>query len=129
MKPDDQAVPAIVFALSTKDGGLRAYPGPPEAAAHCRAADVRNRAWLFFADDGSPLEARFVPPLAASNTYELHRAMSGRWLQERLAEVKKVEGGGLTTVAELVETLKMNRGKRIAAQGKRQRVECSAPGR
>jgi hypothetical protein len=111
-------VPATVFALATKDGGLRAFPGAQEAQAHCKAADVRKRGWLFFSDDGSPLEARFVPPLAASNTYELHRAMSGRWLQERLAEVRKVEGGGLTTVAELVEMLKVNRGKRIAAQGK-----------
>jgi len=108
-----------VFALATKGGGLRAFAGAPEVAAHCKAADVRNRGWLFYSDDGSPLEARFVPPLAASNTYELHRAMSGRWLQERLAEVKKVEGGGMTTVAEVVETLKVNRGKRIAAQGKR----------
>ena len=108
-----------MFALSTRDGGLRAFAGGAEAAAHCKAVDVRNRGWLFFSDDGSPLEARFVPPLAASTTYELHRAMSGRWLQERLAEVKKVEGGGLKTVAEVVETLKVNRGKRIAAQGKR----------
>ena len=108
-----------MFALATNGGSLRAFSGAREAAAHCDAAGVRSRTWLFFSDDGSPLEARFVPPLVTSNTYELHRAMSGRWLQERLDLVKKIEGGGLTTIAELVEVLKVNRGKRVAAQGKR----------
>jgi hypothetical protein len=49
-----------------------------------------------------------------SGTYKLERALSGRWLQERLAEVKTVEGGGLNTLDELVEMLKVNRGKRVA---------------
>jgi hypothetical protein len=51
---------------------------------------------LFFADDGSPLEARFERPnrrgpFTVSGTYKLQRALSGRWLQERLDQVKVVE--------------------------------------
>jgi len=39
--------------------------------------------------------------------------MSGLWLQERLAQVVTVKGCGMNTVAELVETLKINRSKRV----------------
>lgn len=110
----------MVFALDTDDGGLRAFPSAAEAAAHCKAVDVEDGFWLFFAEDGSPLETRFervkqpADPKAVSLSYVLQRAMSGRWLQERLAQVITVEGCGLTTIAELVETLKINRGKRAA---------------
>jgi hypothetical protein len=110
----------MVFALDTDDGGLRAFSSTDEAVAHCKGVDVEDGYWLFFSEDGSPLEARFErvnqapDPKAVSGAYILQRAMSGRWLQERLAEVMKVQGCGLTTVAELVETLKINRGKRAA---------------
>ena len=109
-----------MFALDTDDGGLLAFASAAEAAAHCKGVDVEDGFWLFFARDGSPLEARFEPvnqpanPNAVAGTYPLQRAMSGRWLQERLAQVTTVEGCGLTTVAELVDALKSNRGKRAA---------------
>jgi hypothetical protein len=45
--------------------------------------------------------------------------MSGLWLQERLAQVVTVKGCGITTVAELVEALKVNRGKRVTGIAKR----------
>jgi hypothetical protein len=47
--------------------------------------------------------------------YVLQRALSGRWLQERLDQVRSIEGCGLATVAELVEILKVNRSRRVAA--------------
>ena len=56
---------------------------------------------------------------AVSAAYTLQRAMSGLWLQERLAQVAAVSGCGLTTVAELVETLKINRGKRVTRDSTR----------
>ena len=113
----------MMFALRTDDGVLRVFPSAREAEAHCEGIDVEDGIWLFFADDGSPLEARFERPnrrgaFTVSGTYKLQRALSGRWLQERLAQVKAVEGGGLTTIDELVETLKVNRGKRVAQDGK-----------
>lgn len=110
----------MVFALDTDDGRLLALPSAAEAAAHCKGVDVEDGYWLFFADDGSPLEARFDlvnrpgTPAAVAGAYILQRAMSGRWLQERLAQVLTVAGCGLTTVVELVEALKINRGKRAA---------------
>ena len=110
----------MVFALDRDNGGLLALSSPVEADVHCKRIDVKDGFWLFFDEDGSPLEARFEhvnqsedsadPPGA----YTLQRPMSGLWLQERLAQVVTVKGCGLTTVAELVETLKVNRGKRIA---------------
>ena len=115
----------MVFALAGKGGELLAFASAVEASSRCRGTDVRNNAWRFFADDGSPLEARFERPGrqgsggTASDVYTLQRAMSGLWLQERLAQVRKVEGCGLATVAQLVELLKVNRSKRIAPGIKR----------
>jgi hypothetical protein len=112
----------MIFALDKHEGGLLAFASAEEAVAHCKARDVKGAAWLFYADDGSPLEARFErlnkpgEAIVHSDAYVLARAMSGLWLQERLAQVKAVGGGGLTTVAELVELLKINRGRRAAAQ-------------
>jgi hypothetical protein len=109
----------MVFALAKGNGGLLAFPAAGDAAAHCSAMEVRAGAWLFFSDDGSPLEARFDPPdprrapAESVSAYILQRAMAGLWLQERLAQVKRVEGCGLASVAELVELLKVNRSKRI----------------
>jgi hypothetical protein len=109
----------MLFALDKDDGRLLVLASPDEAAAHCKPVDVEDGFWLFFADDGSPLEARFLrlhnpgdrdtPPSA----YVLERAMSGRWLQERLEQVTSVEGCGLASVADAAEILKINRGKRV----------------
>lgn len=111
----------MIFALATKEGRLVAFASAADATSRCREAGAREALWLFFSDDGSPLEARFAPPTkgrkskAASGSYILQRALSGLWLQERLAQVKQVEGCGPASVAELVELLKINRGKRAAA--------------
>lgn len=110
-----------VFALAKRTGRLRAFASATDAVSHCDEIDARNAAWLFFADDGSPLEARFArpdpqeKPPAAGAPYVLQRALSGRWLQERLDQVRTIEGCGLDTAAELVEILKVNRSRRVAA--------------
>ena len=115
----------MIFAYDTDDGSLLAFAAHAEAAAHCKAIDVSDGYWLFFDDDGSPLEARFEPPGesgdvgASVGAYSLQRAMSGRWLQERLGKISVVRGCGLSSVDELVETLRINRGKRAAAANRR----------
>src|SRR5204863_7413074 len=96
-----------------------------DADAQCKRIDVKDGFWLFFDEDGSPLEARFEhvdrsddsadPPGA----YTLQRPMSGLWLQERLAQVVTVKGCGMASVAEVVDLLKVNRGKRVAGNAKR----------
>ena len=109
----------MLFAFDRDEGSVLVFQSAPLASAHCKGVDVRDGFWLFYADDGSPLEARFVhrerpdgaPP--ASHDFVLQRAMSGRWLQERVGEVRTVEGCGVSSVDELVEVLKINRGKRI----------------
>jgi hypothetical protein len=114
----------MVFALDRDNGGLLAFSSPLETDAQCKRIDVRDGFWLFFDEDGSPLEARFehvdqseesVDPGA----YTLERPMSGLWLQERLAQVVTVQGCGITTVAQLVEALKVNRSKRVTGIAKR----------
>jgi hypothetical protein len=111
----------MLFALDNDDGGLLAFASNAEAAAHCKAVDVEDGYWRFFAQDGSPLEARWERPTEPESAatvpgaYTLQRAMSGLWLQERLAQVVTVRGCGLTNVAELVELLRVNRGKNVVA--------------
>ena len=109
----------MLLALDKDDGRVLAFAAAEDADAHCKAVDVRDGFWLFFDEDGSPLEARFahpdVPgrPPAESHEFTLQRAMSGRWLQERIGEVRTVQGCGLSSIDELVEALKVNRSKRI----------------
>ena len=109
----------MLFALDKEDGRLFAFATPMAAAAHCKGVDVRDGYWWFYADDGSPLEARFdepeLPggPVPDSHEFTLERAMGGRWLQERIEQVRAVAGGGLSSVDEVVELLKVNRSKRI----------------
>jgi hypothetical protein len=115
----------VIFALDKDTGGLIALSSPTEADAHCKPIDVMDGFWLFFAEDGSPLEARFERRQSEDSAdppgpYALERPMSGLWLQERLGQVVTVSGCGLASSADLVETLKVNRGKRIAGDARRE---------
>jgi hypothetical protein len=105
----------MLFALDKDDGTLMAFESVAQAAAHCKAVDVQDGYWRFFADDGSPLDARLAPlapDAAVPRTFTLERAMSGLWLQERLGQVATVSGCGLETVEDVAEALKVNRAKR-----------------
>lgn len=109
----------MVFALDKDSGALLAFSSPLETDAHCKRIDVKDGYWFFFDEDGSPLEARFErmseteDPADFPGAYSLERPMSGRWLQERLDQVRTVKGCGLTNVDEVVEVLKVNRSKRV----------------
>jgi hypothetical protein len=98
---------ANVFALDKDDGALYAFPSVHEAVAYCKGVDVADGFWRFFADDGSPLEARW------DGFAEPQGPLSGRWLQELLNQIRTVSGCGLATAADLDETLRINRGKRV----------------
>jgi len=114
----------MVFALDRDTGGLLAFASSVDTAAQCKRIDVMDGFWLFFDEDGSPLEARFErvnqsgDSVGLPGAYTLQRPMSGLWLQERLAQVVTVNGCGMATVADLVETLKINRGKRAAGKAR-----------
>jgi hypothetical protein len=116
----------MMFALDIESGGLLAFPSTADAEAHCKPVDVEDGYWLFFSDDGSPLEARFQrasPSEAAPvfpGAYVLQRAMAGRWLHERLDQVKTLGGCGPTTIDELVDLMEDSRAKRAARGGRRE---------
>ena len=115
----------MVFALDNENGELVVLASPLDAPAHCEPIDVKDGFWLFFAEDGSPLEAWFEDPAGAEDSpdapgeFALERAMSGLWLQERLDQVTAVSGCGLATVEAVAETLKQNRLKRVMADRRR----------
>jgi hypothetical protein len=116
-RPPDRV--AMVFALDKDDGGLRAFPRPsmPRRIA---------RAWTSATGSGSSSPTTARPsrrfrgtgasrgPAPATHAFAWQRAMSGRWLQERVDQVRTVSGAGSASVEDLVETLKVNRGKRIS---------------
>lgn len=106
----------MLFAFDKDTGEVLVLASPVEAPHRCKPIDVKDGFWLFFADDGSPLEPRFDPtddPDDLPGPYSLERAMSGRWLQERLERVASMTGGGVADVEGLAELLKINQGKRI----------------
>jgi hypothetical protein len=115
----------MVFALDRDNGEVLVLPSPLDAPIHCKPIDVKDGFWLFFAGEGSPLEPLFESPEAGVDAidvpgeFALDRAMSGLWLQERLDQVARVSGCGVGTIDALVETLKINRGKRVAADARR----------
>lgn len=98
----------MVFMLDKDDGRLLVLDSADQAPLHCKAVDVEDGYWLFFAQDGSPLEARFDRHVrsvqGAPGTFVLQRAMSGRWLQERLDKVRSVSGCGIHSMENLIET-------------------------
>jgi hypothetical protein len=115
----------MVFALDKESGELLVLASPLDAPAHCKPIDVKDDFWIFFAEDGSPLEAWFEDPAHADESpdapgeFALERAMSGLWLQERLEQVTTVKGCGFTTAEAGAETLKANRLKRVMADRRR----------
>lgn len=103
--------------LATRDGVLTAYPSAEAAESRFDGLEVEDRAWLFFAADGSPLEARFTRPnrrgaFTVAGVFKLQPALSGKWLQERLEDVKTLAGCDVETVEALADLLQDNRRKR-----------------
>jgi hypothetical protein len=52
----------MIFAVSTDDRSLMAFATEAEAISHCEGIDVEAGIWLFWDDDGEPMEARFHVP-------------------------------------------------------------------
>ena len=109
----------MVFMLDKDDGSLLVLESADQAPLHCKAVDVEDGYWLFFAADGSPLEAWFERDAPAGEAppgpFALERAMSGRWLQERLDQVKSVRGCGIGNIEALIELWKPVPGARGSA--------------
>lgn len=70
----------MIFALSTDDLGLTAFPSEKEAVAHCEGIDVKQGGWQFYASDGRRLTARFTNP----NVRGRFSVVSGSYVLEHL---------------------------------------------
>jgi hypothetical protein len=103
----------MIFALDLDDGGLLVYSTQSEAVSDIEGIDVEDVPILFFSEDGAPLEAKFDQPNERgrfsvwSSTYTLHPAVAGKRqsLQDCLGKVKYVEGGDISTVAQVASML------------------------
>jgi hypothetical protein len=94
----------MIFAVETEERTLYAFESEAQAIAACEGLDVEAAVWLFWANDGSPLEPMFTVPnkrglfKVKSGTYHLvpsseeHHAH----LAEALEEIVDVPGSGVS---------------------------------
>jgi hypothetical protein len=103
----------VIYVFANDDRGLTAYPSVAQAVAACEGVDVESGNYRFFAQDGSPLRARFSSPalrasaLVVSRPYTLEadNPAAAPHLRQVLAQVAYIEGGGLTQVEEVAALL------------------------
>lgn len=104
----------MVFALATDDHGLLVFATEAAAIAYCEGIDVEDGGWLFFANDGSPLEPNFSKPsqrgtfVVISGEYTLRPAKPSAYppLRDRLHEVTSVQGiPGVSSVRDVERLL------------------------
>ncbi len=90
----------MIFAAETEECSLHVFPDAFTAAAYCEGLDVESTVWVFWDDDGSPLQPQFTIP----NKRGLFTAMSGIYhlvpvlgdhrpaLGESLGQIRQVIG-------------------------------------
>ena len=52
----------MIFAVETEERTLRAFLNEADAIAACEGLDVEATIWLFWSNDGTPLEPVFTVP-------------------------------------------------------------------
>ena len=52
----------MIFAVETEERTLRTFTNDTEAIAACEGLDVEAAIWLFWSNDGTPLEPVFTVP-------------------------------------------------------------------
>ena len=52
----------MIFAVETEERTLRTFVNEAEAIAACEGLDVEAASWLFWSNDGTPLEPVFTVP-------------------------------------------------------------------
>lgn len=105
-------VRSMILAFTTDDRTLHVFPNEAEATAYAEGIDVEDGLWLFFSQDGGPLEAVFTTPnkrgwlTVGSGAYRLQRASSkqGAHLTDLLPRVEAV-AGELSSVEPVRELL------------------------
>lgn len=87
----------MIFALATDEMNLLVFPASQEATACCEGIDVEAGVWLFWNEDGLPLQPDFLTPnrdgrlSVVSGIYRLIPAPSGRTLAEILGDIRAMD--------------------------------------
>ncbi|MEH6672711.1 hypothetical protein [Halopseudomonas sp.] len=89
----------MIFAVETEERSLYAFDSEGHAIAACEGLDVEAAVWLFWANDGAPLEPFFTVPnrrglfSVTNGKYHLIPATNGHrtHLTEALEEVLHYE--------------------------------------
>jgi hypothetical protein len=102
----------MIFAVETEERSLRVFANEAEAVAACEGLDVEAAIWLFWSNDGTPLEPVFTVPnkrglLTVKNgVYVLKPAESPHHahLSEAVDEILTFEGPEPFTSASAIKT-------------------------
>ncbi len=102
----------MIFAFATDDRFLHVFRDEARAISEAECVDVEDGVWLFFAEDGAPLEPVIRAPskrgrfTVSSGHYSLRRsrAKNGTSLLETLPEVAAVVGelGSIAAVRQVL---------------------------
>ena len=101
----------MIFVVETEERTLYAFESEAAAVASCEALDVEAAIWLFWANDGTPLEPVFTTPnkrglLSVKNgTYHLQptQGVHHAHLSEAVDEVLNFEAMGSLSSPEAVK--------------------------
>lgn len=115
----------MIFAFATDEKTLMVFPTERDAISFCEGWDVSEGGWLFFAADGSPMEAVFSEPASKSGWVISHGRYSLRpiatsektQLLALLPQVAAVEGEAPLNTVAAIEGLLTSRSTGTAASG------------
>jgi hypothetical protein len=115
----------MIFAYATDERTLMVFPSESEAVSYCEGWDVSEGGWLFFAADGSPMEAVFFEPASKNGWVISHGFYSLRinaepektQLLALLPQVVAVEGEAPFNTVTAIEGLLTSRSTGMAASG------------
>lgn len=90
----------MIFAAETEERSLHVFPDAETAASYCDGLAVEATIWLFWDDDGAPMEPQFTIPnkrglfTATNGLYHLVRGRGDKqtFLQEALEQIRQVVG-------------------------------------
>jgi hypothetical protein len=91
---------AMIFAAETEERSLHVFPDADTAASYCEGLAVEATIWLFWDDNGAPLEPQFTIPnkrglfTATNGLYHLVPVIGGQhtFLLEALEQIRQVIG-------------------------------------
>jgi len=113
----------MIFAAETEERSLHVFPDAFTAAAYCEGLDVESTVWVFWDDDGSPLEPQFTIPnkrglfTTDNGIYHLVPATGAQWpaLMESLSQIRQViSDGSFKSVRAVQEYLAQRMGGQTA---------------